>query len=177
MVVGCLTRDLPGFTDAAYAFCQFSCRPQNLQHAQVLRDEVEEVVSEHGWTKEAFRRCEKSTVFSKKLSDLKALGLTPTVTMSDFTLADGSFVPQGTILAFPVYQIHHDDARKKESKGSRHQMVALTPDMLSFGLGTHVCPDRFFAVTMLNSMLAHIIVLHDVKLEDDKSRPQSPRVG
>ncbi|KAI6113331.1 hypothetical protein EDD16DRAFT_1602363 [Pisolithus croceorrhizus] len=56
-------------------------------------------------------------------------------------------------------------------------MVALTPDMLSFGLGTHVCPDRFFAVTMLNSMLAHIIVLHDVKLEDDKSRPQSPRVG
>ncbi|KAI6162540.1 hypothetical protein EDD17DRAFT_1896155, partial [Pisolithus thermaeus] len=83
---------------------------ENLQHAQVLRDEVEEVVSEHGWTKEAFRRCEKSTVFSKKLSDLKALGLTPTVTMSDFTLADGSFVPQGTILAFPVYQIHHDDA-------------------------------------------------------------------
>lgn len=38
------------------------------------------------------------------------VGLTPTVTMSDFTLADGSFVPQGTILAFPVYQIHHDDA-------------------------------------------------------------------
>ncbi|KAI6103575.1 cytochrome P450 [Pisolithus sp. B1] len=146
---------------------------ENPQHAQVLRDEVEAVVNKHGWTKEALSKMRKP--------------------MSDFTLADGTFIPRGTILAFPVYEMHHDDSvfenpnafepfrfaetRNKESKGSGHQMVTLTPDVLSFGLGTHACPGRFFAATVLKTMLAHIVMSYDVKLEGGKSRPQSLRMG
>ncbi|KAI6103578.1 cytochrome P450 [Pisolithus sp. B1] len=73
--------------------------------------------------------------------------------VSDITLADGTFIPQGTSLVFPVYAMHHDGAvyqspnvfepfrfahiGNKEVEDSRYQMVALAPDMLSFGLGRH----------------------------------------
>ncbi|KAI6124825.1 cytochrome P450 [Pisolithus croceorrhizus] len=169
---------------AVHTFCQALLNlAENPQYAQVLRDEVEEVVSKHGWTKEALSKMQKVDGFFKetqRFEGMSVLGLTR-IAMNDFTLADGTFIPQGTILAFPVPNAFEPfrfaDKRNKESKGSKHQMVALTPDVLSFGLGTRACPGRFFAATVLKTMLAHIVVSYDVKLEDDKSRPQSLRVG
>ena len=34
-------------------------------------------------------------------------------------------------------------------------------------------PGRFFAATELKSMLAHIVVTYDIKLEDDTPRPRA----
>ena len=36
---------------------------------------------------------------------------------------------------------------------------------------TFISPGRFFAANELKSMLAHIVVSYDVKLEDNKTRP------
>ncbi|KAI6162548.1 cytochrome P450 [Pisolithus thermaeus] len=168
---------------------------ENPQHAQVLRDEVEAVVNKHGWTKEALSKMRKVDSFfteTQRLEGTSVLGLMR-IAMSDFTLADGTFIPQGTTLAFPVYEMHHDDSvfenpntfepfrfaetHNKESKGSGNQMVTLTPDVLSFGLGTHACPGRLFAATVLKTMLAHIVMSYDVELEGGKPRPQSLRMG
>jgi len=38
-------------------------------------------------------------------------------------------------------------------------------------------PGRFFAANELKSMLAHIVVTYDVKLEDNTTRPPSLRIG
>ncbi|KAI6039992.1 cytochrome P450 [Pisolithus marmoratus] len=167
----------------------------NPHYAQELRNEVEAVVSEAGWTTGALARMRKVDSFLKetqRFEGLVVVGMTR-VAMSDIKLADGTFIPQGTFLAFPAYAMHHDDAvyenpnvfepfrfadmPKKEFEGSRHQMVALSPDMLSFGLGKHACPGRFFATTILKTMLAHIVMSYDVKFEDDKPRPNTLRMG
>ncbi|KAI6039989.1 cytochrome P450 [Pisolithus marmoratus] len=167
----------------------------NPQHAQELRNEVEAVISEHGWTKGALSRMRKVDSFLKETQRFEGNGILGLmrVAMSDITLADGTYIPRGSTLAFPSYAMHHDDAvfenpnvfepfrfadmPKKEMEGSRHQMVALSPNMLSFGLGTHACPGRFFAATVLKTMLAHIVMSYDVKLEDDKPRLNTLRRG
>ncbi|KAI6040001.1 cytochrome P450 [Pisolithus marmoratus] len=166
------------------------------QYAQELRDEVDAVVSKYGWTKEALSKMQKVDSFLKETQRFEGivfLGLTR-IAMSDITLTDGTFIPQGTSLAFPVYAMHHDDAvyenpnvfepfrfvdkQNKEFEGSRNQMVALNQDMLSFGLGKHACSGRFFAATVLKTMLAHIVMSYDVRREsDNKSSPNSLHIG
>ncbi|KAI6150268.1 cytochrome P450, partial [Pisolithus tinctorius] len=132
----------------------------NPRHAQTLRDEVEIVVSKHGWTREALSKM-------RKWGPLRQA-------MSDISLSDGAFIPRGTLLAFPAYAIHHDgamyenpdvfepfrfvDMQHGESEGSGHQMVTLSPGLLTFGLGKHACPGRFFAATVLKTMLAHVVL-------------------
>ncbi|KAI6113328.1 cytochrome P450 [Pisolithus croceorrhizus] len=167
---------------------------ENPKYAQELRDEVEAVVSEHGWTKEALSEMRKVDSFIKETQRFNGISVLDLMrkAVSDITLADGTFIPQGTSLAFPVYAMHHDDAvyqnpnvfepfrfgrtGNKEVEDSRYQMVASAPDMLSFGLGRHACPGRFFAATVLKTTLAHIVMSYDVKL-GDKSRPDSLRLG
>ncbi|KAI6039993.1 cytochrome P450 [Pisolithus marmoratus] len=168
---------------------------RNPHHIQELRDEVEAVVSEHGWTKGALSKMHKVDSFLKESQRFEGIGVFgfPRKAMSDITLADGTFIPQGTILSFPLYAMHHDDAvyenphvfepfrfadmRRKEFAGSKHHMVTVTPDMLAFGFGTHACPGRFFAATVLKTLLAHIVISYDVKLEDEKSRPNTLHLG
>ncbi|KAI6036052.1 cytochrome P450 [Pisolithus microcarpus] len=168
---------------------------ENPQYAQVLRDEVEAVVNKHGWTKDALSEMRKFDSFFKETQRFEGMAILalPRIAMSDLTLADGTFIPQGTTLAFPVHRMHHDDAvfenpdtfepfrfaktRSKELNGAGHQMTTLGPDVLLFGLGTHACPGRFFAATVLKTMLAHIVMSYDVKLEDDTFRPQALRIG
>lgn len=104
-------------------FCQALLNlAENPQYAQVLRDEVEEVVSKHGWTKEALSKMQKVDGFFKetqRFEGMSVLGLTR-IAMNDFTLADGTFIPQGTILAFPVYEMHQDDAYLKAQMHLNH---------------------------------------------------------
>ncbi|KAI6131899.1 cytochrome P450 [Pisolithus thermaeus] len=167
----------------------------NPQHAQTLREEVDAVISKYGWTKEALSKMRKVDSFLKetqRFEGLVLLGITR-VAMSDITLADGTLIPRGTSVAFPVHAMHHDetvfknanvfepfrfsDMRDNESEGSRHQMVALTPEMLSFGMGKRACSGRFFAATMLKTTLAHVVMTYDVKRESGERSPNSLHIG
>ncbi|KAI6005463.1 cytochrome P450 [Pisolithus albus] len=165
------------------------------QYAQVLRDEVEAVVNKHGWTKDALSEMQKFDSFFKETQRVEGMAILalPRIAMSDLTLADGTFIPRGTTLSFPVNRMHHDDAvyenpdafepfrftktQSNELNGAGNQMTTLGPDLLLFGLGTHACPGRFFAATVLKTMLAHIVMSYDVKLEDDTSRPKALCIG
>ncbi|KAI6036043.1 cytochrome P450 [Pisolithus microcarpus] len=165
------------------------------QHAQTLRDEVEAVIGKYGWTKEALSKMRKVDSFlreTQRFEGLVLLGIMR-VAMCDITLADGTLIPRGTSLAFPVHAMHHDETvfenanvfepfrfaemQDNESERSRHQMVALTPDMLSFGMGKRACSGRFFAATILKTMLAHVVMTYDVKRVNDERSPNSLRIG
>ncbi len=54
-------------------------------------------------------------------------------------------------------------------------MATLSPDFLLFGHGRHACPGRFFAVNELKALVAYVLMMYDIKLEDDKRVPPVPR--
>jgi hypothetical protein len=50
-----------------------------------------------------------------------------------------------------------------------HVLPRLSDDFVS--------PGRFFAASELKSMLAHVVVTYDVKLEDNVTHPPSQHIG
>ncbi|KAI6042748.1 cytochrome P450 [Pisolithus marmoratus] len=173
------------FTQALYNLAAYP------QYVGPLREEVDAVIGQHGWTKEAMALMPKVDSFLAETLRLDGV-ITASVqrkAMKDLTLSDGTFIPKGTHLSVLTSAIHHDSAlyedpdifdpfrfsrlRNDEDESDRHQMVAVTQDFLPFGYGKHACPGRFLAANELKIMLAHILTSYDVKFEDRVSRPTS----
>jgi cytochrome P450 len=55
-------------------------------------------------------------------------------------------------------------------------MTAVATDFLSFGLGRHACPGRFFASQEMKLMLAHIVMEYDVRVVGGK-RPATVNIA
>ena len=72
----------------------------------------------------------------------------------DYTFSDGTFVPRGTYIGASAYSTHmeektypdpeqfdpfrYSEMREEDEKEvTKHQMVATSPDYLTFGLGKH----------------------------------------
>ncbi|KAJ7204783.1 cytochrome P450 [Mycena pura] len=155
----------------------------NLECLEPLRAEVESIVASHGWTKEAMGKMVKLDSFMKESSRLKPggeVGVTR-LALTDFTFSDGTTVPAGTLIGVSLAE-HQDEAnytnasafdpfrfsrmREEAGEGTKHQMVTASPEFLSFGVGRHACPGRFFAVNEQKLIMAHILVTYDVKLRD-----------
>jgi len=168
---------------------------ENPQYVQPLREEVETIVRKEGWSKSSLGKMRKIDSFmkeSQRMAGLGSLGLVR-VAVKDFTFSDGTFIPKGTYVAAPSRPLHLDDElyenantfdpfrfsdmRDEEGGGTKHHFVSTSPEYLPFGHGRHACPGRFFAANELKSMLAHIVVTYDVKLEDNKPRPEGIRNG
>ena len=88
---------------------------------------------------------------------------------------------------FRFFEMHEENR-----EGAKGQLVSTAIDYLPWGHGKHAwydaflraikylivaSPGRFFATNELKSMLAHIVVTYDVKLEDNMERPRSWRFG
>ncbi|EGN93634.1 hypothetical protein SERLA73DRAFT_189361 [Serpula lacrymans var. lacrymans S7.3] len=159
------------------------------QYIQPLREEVEAIIEQEGWSKNALVKMRKVDSFLKEAQRFDGLGC---ISMSrkalkDFTFSDGTFIPAGCIVSVAAYPIHHDadiyadphvfqpfrfaDLREGEGEEVRHQMVSTNPEYIPFGHGRHACPGRFFAANELKAMLAHVVMTYDVKLEDEGVRP------
>jgi len=157
--------------------------------AQPLRQEVESVVDELGWTKAAMGKMWKLDSFLKETQRLTGL---ITLSMSrmalrDFTFSNGTVVPAGTIINVSAYGTHHDAAiykeaetmdafrfsnmRTMEGESTKHQMAAVNDSFVLFGGGRNMCPGRFFAVNELKALLAHVLINYDVKFENDGGVP------
>ncbi|KAI6043532.1 cytochrome P450 [Pisolithus marmoratus] len=161
------------------------------QYAEMLREEVETVVKEHGWTKEALTHMRKIDSFLKEVQRFQGpaiLGL-PRKALQDMRLSDGTVIPKGTFLSFPMYAIHHDQdiyehpdvfdplrfVRLRDTRQgpeSRFQLVSVSRESLTFGFGKMTCPGKSFAVVVMKSMLAHVVVEYDVKLNEGRSSGQ-----
>ncbi|KAJ7192474.1 cytochrome P450 [Mycena haematopus] len=185
------------FTQALY---HLAAAPE---YAAPLRDELDAVVREEdGWSKAALGKCIKLDSFlreSQRFNGVSAINMNRMVTNpAGFTFSDGTHLPHGSYIAAATYATHHDDAnyvhadvfdgfrfaRMRGGEGGSTESAKfgmVTPDatFLSFGLGKHACPGRFFAVTELKLMLAHILQNYDVKLESEREgvRPPSDWFG
>ncbi|KAF9231272.1 cytochrome P450 [Melanogaster broomeanus] len=179
------------FTQALYRLAA------NPQYIQPLREEVEPIVETEGWTKAALTKMHKIDSFlreTQRLEGVSALTLNRK-TSKDFTFSDGTVIPKGTTLCFASRSTHldndvyenadtfepfrfsnlHDPDQSEE--GVKHYMASTSPEYLAFGHGRHACPGRFMAASELKTMLAHVIVSYDIKLEDGVTRPESLRIG
>ncbi|KAL4068774.1 cytochrome P450 [Scleroderma yunnanense] len=175
------------------ALCHLAANPQ---YAELLREEVEAVVHTDGWTKEAISKMQRIDSFLKESQRVDGTSIVPIMrkAMKDVTLTDGTLIPKGTIVCVPGHAVHHDyevyenpeafdplrfvNLEDKQGGGNtRYQMVSVNAESLGFGLGRAACPGRFFATILLKSMLAHIVMSYDVKLEENATLPKSQYVG
>ncbi|ESK83170.1 cytochrome p450 [Moniliophthora roreri MCA 2997] len=159
------------------------------QYIPELRNEIEAVVAEHGWTKAAMGQMRKLDSFLKEVQRFTSYGVfgVERRTLQDFTFSDGTTVPKGVNIGVPVRAIHHDDRyflnaskfdgfrfadlRLESGESIKHQMVTPTAEYFLFGNGRHACPGRFFAVNELKALIAHILLTYDLKLENEGAMP------
>ena len=107
----------------------------------------------------------------------------------DITLHDGTLLPAGTHIAFPLNQVSNDPQlwhdpgkfdgfrffklREQPGNESRFQFVTTGIDNLDFGHGTHACPGRFFASNEIKMILIHVLENYDFKFKHGQERPES----
>ncbi|GLB41513.1 putative cytochrome p450 [Lyophyllum shimeji] len=161
------------------------------EYIKPLREEVQEIVDQEGWTHSAISRMIKVDSFIKESMRLNSLGclLMERVARQPFTFSDGTYIPKGTVIAVASQATHLDNANypdpnvfdplrfvdktKKENAGRKVDMVSTHSDFVAFGHGRHACPGRFFAANELKIMLAHVVMNYDVKLEGRGGRPEN----
>lgn len=107
------------------------------------------------------------------------------------TTPEGVYLPEGTHVHSIVKSMHHDvdifgptagefdplryynsSTAKQESQRSA---VHISSDFLSWGLGKHACPGRFFAVHVMKLMLGHLFERYD--FEPMKEKPKTVQIG
>jgi len=158
-------------------------------HIGPMREEVEAIVKEDGWSKIAMTKMHKVDSFLKETSRYNGINVISVerLALRDYTFADGTFIPKDTLLCAASRATHFDEAnykdpavfdgfryanvREQHGEGVKHQMVSTSPEFLTFGHGRHACPGRFFAVNELKTMLAHIVTNYDLKMETEGVRP------
>ncbi|KIM50675.1 hypothetical protein SCLCIDRAFT_144884, partial [Scleroderma citrinum Foug A] len=173
---------LGGMIALAKVLCFLATNPQ---YVQPLREEVEMVLDGHGWTKEGIAQMRRVDSFIKetlRFEGTTAYGVQRKTT-KDVTLSDGTFLPQGTHVAFAAYAIEHDhhyyedplsfkpfrfvELQDKCGDPSKYQLASVTHDSLGFGLGKSACPGRFLASMTLKVLLAYIVITYDVRPPKD----------
>ncbi|KAJ7649598.1 cytochrome P450 [Mycena rosella] len=168
-------------------------------HIQPMREEVERVIRQDGWTKAALNNMHQVDSFireSQRLNGSSALALNRKVLAKEgFRFSDGTVIPYGSMLSVSGQTVSHDPANfdhpevfdgfrfsrmrgeqqgQEESIFKRH-MITTAPEHLPFGHGKHACPGRFFAATELKAMLAHMLVTYDIKSDKDSDLKQAPQ--
>ncbi|KAJ7688404.1 cytochrome P450 [Mycena rosella] len=154
-----------------------------------MREEADQIIKEEGWSKESVAKMDKIDSFIRESQRYNGNSITSmgrkVVKPGGFTFSDGTTVPMGCFVSVATGPTHHNpdiypnpnefDAlrfyrlRMADEGATRHQLAATNLDYLPWGHGRHACPGRFFAATMLKTMLAHILVNYDVKLEDESA--------
>ncbi|KDQ49529.1 hypothetical protein JAAARDRAFT_165601 [Jaapia argillacea MUCL 33604] len=161
----------------------------NPQYIQPMREEVEAIVNEEGWSKAAMQKMKKLDSFLKetqRYNGISCLSMTRKV-LQPFTFSDGTQVPAGHTISAAATPVHHNDLnypdadvfdgfrfanmREEDGEGTKHQFVSTGADYVPFGHGKHACPGRFFAANELKAMLAHLVINYDMKLENESVRP------
>ncbi|KAJ7659845.1 cytochrome P450 [Mycena rosella] len=174
------------------------------EHLLPMREEVERVVKEEGWSKAALNNMVKVDSFlreSQRLNGNGPMTMTRKVVAKDgFRFSNGVVLPYGSFVSVASRPTHYDPsnyenaavfdgfrfARERAEQKlqedptkdifKRH-MVSTGTDHLPFGTGKHACPGRFFAATELKAMLAHLVLNYDVKAEVEGVRPADNTFG
>ncbi|GJJ07761.1 hypothetical protein Clacol_001966 [Clathrus columnatus] len=106
-------------------------------YLQPMREEIESVIAQEGWTKIAMTKMHKLDSFLKESLRYNGIGfglyfcvplaphclINPTNSVSltrlalkDFTFTDGTFIPKGTFISAAAQPIHHDEEKYPDSE-------------------------------------------------------------
>ncbi|EEB91421.1 hypothetical protein MPER_10218, partial [Moniliophthora perniciosa FA553] len=136
----------------ASTFLYLACHPE--LHGP-LREEIEGIVEEEGWTKSAVARMRKLDSVLKEAQRLAGNGVIAMnrLALKDFTFSDGTIVPAGTIISAASNETHNDETiypnaneyqgfrfaelKSKEGEELGQNMVKPNPEYIIFGYGKH----------------------------------------
>ncbi|KAI0000311.1 cytochrome P450 [Russula vinacea] len=161
------------------------------EYIEPLREEVDAVIEEEGWTKAGIDKMYKIDSFIRETLRVDGLTILPFIRLAlrPFTFSNGVTIPAGTIVAVPASATNTDEriypnadkfdgfrfSKLRDSErvnmASRHQAVSTSSEHLFFGYGRHSCPGRFFAINELKALFVYIIATYDVKFEEGKGVP------
>ncbi|KZT70598.1 cytochrome P450 [Daedalea quercina L-15889] len=164
----------------------------NPEYVQPLREEIESVIKEDGWTKVSTGRMWKLDSFlkeSQRMNGVSGLSITR-FALQDVTLSDGTFIPARTVVSGAMSCTHLDEdnyanaaafdgfrfsrmREEDERERNKHHYVSTSAKDIGFGHGKHACPGRFFAANELKIMLACIVLRYDVKFREEGRRPEN----
>ncbi|KAI0719015.1 cytochrome P450 monooxygenase [Fomitopsis betulina] len=167
-------------THALYYLCAMP------QYIEPLKQEVQEKIKEHGWTKTAMDAMWKTDSFCKeslRLNGVNHLSLFRK-SMKDVVLSNGTVIPAGTIVeelykdAAEFKPFRFSDVREKGgADAQRQQFHTPTAEYIAFGHGKHACSGRWFAAAEVKAILAYILLNYDFKLEKPGGRPENLYLG
>jgi len=169
----------------------------NPEYLEPLREEVDAVIREDGWTKAGMDKMYKIDSFLRETQRLDGLAVLPMnrLVMRPFTFSNGVTVPAGTIVSIPASSTHTDERiysnpnefdgfrfeklRKieQDTTSGRYQSVAASSEYLAFGVGRNACPGRFLAVNQVKGLFAYIVATYDIKFEEGQSVPRGSRIA
>ncbi|KAI0676145.1 cytochrome P450 [Trametes maxima] len=160
-----------------------------------IREEVQRVVEEDGWTKRGIDNMWKLDSLlkeSQRLNAVTAVGMHRQA-MQDVTFRNGMVIPSGTIVCAASYPTHHDSAiyanaegfdpfrfarmREEDATGARHLFVNASTEYMPFGYGKHACPGRYFAASELKAVIGYTALHYDLKLPEDAEKPNNVYFG
>ncbi|TFK66492.1 cytochrome P450 [Pluteus cervinus] len=152
------------------------------EYAEPMRQEIISIVQAEGWNKSSISKMHKVDSFVRESQRLVGPNMIAVIrrAVKDYTFSDGTIIPAGQYVGLPAQVIHADrnnypnpekfegfrfaDLRDSDSESLKHQAVSSGLDHITFGGGHHTCPGRFFAVTLMKTVLCHILLNYDVKL-------------
>ncbi|KAK7058659.1 hypothetical protein VNI00_002295 [Paramarasmius palmivorus] len=187
-------------TAFTHALFHLASRPDLIEP---LREEAERMIQEEGWTRNGMRKMSMMDSFLKESQRVSSSDPINVVRMAvtDFTFSNGTTVPAGTFLTTCQRAIHFDEVgvskltrkfypnanefdplrsyrrRGDENESLKHQMITPDLDYLSFGIGKHACPGRFFAVNELKLLFAHTLLHYDIKYDDGDAKHKPNMFG
>lgn len=167
----------------------------------LLREEAAIWLPQVGKDPAALRKMEKlDSVIRETLrfNNVAAQGLVrEVVAPGGITTPDGVHLPQGAHIHSTIANMQRDTAFYGPTAGKydpfrfcidaddsgaevygtkgHPSAVHLSPEYLSFGLGRHACPGRFFAVNAIKLMLGHLLLEYEV--EPFNERPKMIELG
>ncbi|KAF4448434.1 ent-kaurene oxidase [Fusarium austroafricanum] len=145
-----------------------------------LRQEMAEVISVHGWSKQSLvslRLLDGTLKEMLRMQPGSIVHLTRLAT-ADVVLPTGDVLPKGSRslctgeLKYSSSQFedpgrfdpHRYLAWRGTDRDHLSHLVSTSPAMLGFGYGLHACPGRFFASNEIKIMLCHILMKYDWKI-------------
>ncbi|KAJ7730245.1 cytochrome P450 [Mycena maculata] len=166
------------------------------QQVQEIRAEITAAIDSEGGV------CNKSAVGKFYLLDslLKEIGRfhslfavgSSRVTLREAVIADGTVLPQGSVVAFAPKPLHHNPqvyndpdtfdpfrfAKLRRGDNTAHDIqqsfTNLSNDYIVFGIGKHGCPGRFFAALKIKVILSELLLSYDIAFPEGASHTPKP---
>ncbi|PCH35771.1 cytochrome P450 [Wolfiporia cocos MD-104 SS10] len=160
-----------------------------------LRKDILSAIEGQGWTRNAVNMMGRLDSFIKETQRFQELGIVGMrrKTLKTVILSNGTVIPADVNIYAPSTATHHDSALYDDpgafkpnrffDKGietgepSQHQFVSMSPEYIAFGHGKHACPGRFFAVLVIKTLIANLLLKYDLKMGGDGSNPKTLLIG